>query len=153
MDCGDRIQNIFLNSIHSQDRSWVKITNDLQQDLQYLTTPSKLYRREIGRKSMKTFKRIDNINNLIVPVPWSINDIQITIINDCICYTKNGGNNNSPTSLNVMVNYHYHGENRVITSFRLSEVWAKLQVLGVNTLATARKYETVTPYSFMCKTL
>ena len=28
---------------------------------------------------------------------------------------KNGGNENSPYSLNVMVNYHYHSENRVIT--------------------------------------
>ena len=28
---------------------------------------------------------------------------------------KNGGNKNSPDSLNVMVNYHYHSENRVIT--------------------------------------
>ena len=27
----------------------------------------------------------------------------------------NGGNENSPDSLDVMVNYHYHGENRVIT--------------------------------------
>ena len=27
----------------------------------------------------------------------------------------NGGNENSPDFLNVMVNYHYHGENRVIT--------------------------------------
>ena len=26
-----------------------------------------------------------------------------------------GDNENSPNSLNVMVNYHYHGENRVIT--------------------------------------
>ena len=26
-----------------------------------------------------------------------------------------GGNDNSPDSLNVMVNYHYHIENRVIT--------------------------------------
>ena len=25
------------------------------------------------------------------------------------------GNENSPDSINVMVNYHYHGENRVIT--------------------------------------
>ena len=25
------------------------------------------------------------------------------------------GNENSPDSLNVMVNYHYHSENRVIT--------------------------------------
>ena len=28
---------------------------------------------------------------------------------------NNGGNDNSPDSLNVMVNYHYHGENKVIT--------------------------------------
>ena len=28
---------------------------------------------------------------------------------------KIGGNENSPNSLNVMVNCHYHGENRVIT--------------------------------------
>ena len=27
---------------------------------------------------------------------------------------KIGGNDNSPNSLNVMVNYYYHGENRVI---------------------------------------
>ena len=26
---------------------------------------------------------------------------------------KNGGNENSPDSLNIMVNYHYHGENKV----------------------------------------
>ena len=26
-----------------------------------------------------------------------------------------GGNENSSDSLNMMVNYHYHGENRVIT--------------------------------------
>ena len=53
------------------------------------------------------------------------------IIHDCICILTGspesylfmieyfiqeiGGNNNSPDSLNVMVNYHYHGENRVIT--------------------------------------
>ena len=30
---------------------------------------------------------------------------------------KNGGNENSPYSLNVMVNYHYHSENRVITRY------------------------------------
>ena len=89
-DCGDRIKNILLYIIHSQDRAWVKITNDLQQDLQYPTTPSKLFSRELGQKSMKTFKRIDNINNLIGPVPWSITDIQINIINDCICYKKTG---------------------------------------------------------------
>ena len=28
---------------------------------------------------------------------------------------KNGGNNNSPSSLNIMANRHYHGENWVIT--------------------------------------
>ena len=28
---------------------------------------------------------------------------------------KIGGNENSPHSLNVMLNYHYHGENLVIT--------------------------------------
>ena len=37
-------------------------------------------------------------------------------LHDCICYTKFGGNKNSPNFLNVMVNYHYHGENGVITS-------------------------------------
>ena len=55
----------------------------------------------------------------------------ITFINDCICILtrslwsyilmiiyvilKNEGNKNSPYSLNVIVNYHYHSENRVIT--------------------------------------
>ena len=55
----------------------------------------------------------------------------LIFINDCICLLtgspgeyilmviyviqKNGGNENSPDSLNVMVNYHYHSENRVIT--------------------------------------
>ena len=34
---------------------------------------------------------------------------------DRICYIKNGGNDNYPNSLNVMVNYHNYGENRVIT--------------------------------------
>ena len=29
---------------------------------------------------------------------------------------KNGGNENSPSSLNLMVNYHYHVKNRIITS-------------------------------------
>ena len=28
-----------------------------------------------------------------------------------------GGNKNSPDSLNAMENYHYHGENRVITIY------------------------------------
>ena len=30
---------------------------------------------------------------------------------------KNRGNKNSPDSLNVMVNYHYHSENRIITPY------------------------------------
>ena len=28
-----------------------------------------------------------------------------------------GGNNNSPNSLNIIVNYHYHGENRITTRY------------------------------------
>ena len=28
---------------------------------------------------------------------------------------KNRGDENSPDSINVMLNYHYHSENRVIT--------------------------------------
>ena len=39
----------------------------------------------------------------------------IIFIPDCICYTKIGGNYNSPYSLNMMVNYYYHDKNRVIT--------------------------------------
>ena len=38
----------------------------------------------------------------------------IIFIHDCIYYTKFGGDENSPESLNVMVNCNYHGENRVI---------------------------------------
>ena len=41
----------------------------------------------------------------------------IIFFHDCIFYTKIRGNENSPDSLNVMVNYHYHGENRVITRY------------------------------------
>ena len=43
----------------------------------------------------------------------------------------NGGNNNSSNYLNVMVNYHSHSENRVITSIGHAEVFEKLKVLGV----------------------
>ena len=39
----------------------------------------------------------------------------IIFIHDCIYFTKIGGDENSPDSLNVMVNYHYQGENRVVT--------------------------------------
>ena len=37
--CGDRIHNIFFNVISSQERSWMKITKYLQQDLQCLPIP------------------------------------------------------------------------------------------------------------------
>ena len=37
------------------------------------------------------------------------------IFHDRICYTKMGGNQNSPNYINIMVNYHYHGENREST--------------------------------------
>ena len=40
---------------------------------------------------------------------------RIISINDNICYIKNWGNESSPDSLNIMANYHYHSENRVIT--------------------------------------
>ena len=39
----------------------------------------------------------------------------IIFFHDCICYTKIGGNENSPSSPNIIINYHYHGENWVIT--------------------------------------
>ena len=40
---------------------------------------------------------------------------QIISINGHVCYTENGGNKNSPDSLNLMVKYYYHSENREIT--------------------------------------
>ena len=78
------------------------------------------------------FPLIKNNVNLSLPVfgcnypilPW------IIFINDCICILtglpgiffviayviqKIGGNKNSPNSLNIMANYHYHSEDRVIT--------------------------------------
>ena len=45
-----------------------------------------------------------------VYINWST---WIIFIHYHICYTKIGVNENSPDSLNVMVNYNYHGENRV----------------------------------------
>ena len=39
----------------------------------------------------------------------------IIFIHHCICYTNIGGNDSSQDSLNILVNYHYHSENRVIT--------------------------------------
>ena len=72
---------------------------------------------------------------VIYPYPFLVVITQlfsnIIFINDCVCILtgspgyylfmivylipKNGGNENSPDSLNVMVNYHYHGESRLIT--------------------------------------
>ena len=46
---------------------------------------------------------------------------------------KIGGKENSPDSLNIMVNYHYHGENRVIT--RYSHLWLKLHWTPLNFLS------------------
>ena len=40
--------------------------------------------------------------------------IWIIFINDHICYTKIGGNEDSTDSLNLMVHYQYYGENRLI---------------------------------------
>ena len=74
-----------------------------------------------------------DIGNL--PVPFFCGNYPIVllhnIINDCICIITGsprkhlfmvvyviqeiGGNENSPYSINAMVNYHYHGENMVTT--------------------------------------
>ena len=73
----------------------------------------------------------------IYPYPFLVVITQliywIIFINDCIfiltvsprlyifmivyVIQKIRGNENSPDSLNVMVNYHYHGENRLITRY------------------------------------
>ena len=48
-------------------------------------------------------------------------------IYDPICYTKSGEKKNSPYYLNIMANYHYHSENRVITwKFPYMEVTGKI---------------------------
>ena len=72
---------------------------------------------------------------VIYPYPFLVVNFfllsSIIFINDCICLLndsnrslcfmivfviwKMGGNNNSSNYFNVMVNYHYHGENRVVT--------------------------------------
>ena len=48
LDCGDRIKDISFNSICGQERAWVKITEDLQQDLHYLPIPSTVAMRKLG---------------------------------------------------------------------------------------------------------
>ena len=66
---------------------------------------------------------------VIYPNPFLVEITQlfswIIFIKDCIyiyyfliivyIIQNIGGNENSPNSINVMVNYHYHGENRLIT--------------------------------------
>ena len=74
---------------------------------------------------------------VIYPYPFLVVIAQlfswIIFIHDCICILTGshgsylfmivyviqdiGGNENSPDSLNVMVNYHYHGENRIIARY------------------------------------
>ena len=41
----------------------------------------------------------------------------IIFLCDSIRYTKKWGNENSPNSINIMVNYRYQGENRVINIY------------------------------------
>ena len=50
---------------------------------------------------------------------------RIIFFHDNIYHTKIEANNNSPNSLNVMVNYHYHEKNRVITHKLLSIEYGK----------------------------
>ena len=75
---------------------------------------------------------LDNGN---LPLPFFVGNYPIVLLNNFICYCicilsgspglylfvivyvikEIGGNENSPDSLNVMLNYHYHRENRLIT--------------------------------------
>ena len=52
---------------------------------------------------MVIYHYVDIIRELSLPPIFCI-----IYINKYICYIKNGGNENSPNSINVMVNYHYH---------------------------------------------
>ena len=47
------------------------------------------------------------------------------IFHDCICYTKIGGNDNSPNYINVMSNYHFHGESRVMIIYAIKSIVAE----------------------------
>ena len=58
------------------------------------------------------FSYIIFINNLYMYINWFT---RINILMIIYVILNNGGNENSPYFLNVMVNYHYHSENRVIT--------------------------------------
>ena len=46
-------------------------------------------------------------------------------IHNYICYTKNGGKENFPDYLNVMVDYHYHGENK--GNYPVSPIYGRQQ--------------------------
>ena len=50
----------------------------------------------------------------------------IIFFHDPICYTKNWGNDKSQSSLNLMVNYHYHSETRV-TTYKLTSMLTILE--------------------------
>ena len=62
-------------------------------------------------------------NNDNLPLPFFGGNYPIVLRNNIYSYLfmiqyvvqEIGGNNNSPYFLNVMVNYHYQGKNRVIT--------------------------------------
>ena len=58
-------------------------------------------------------------NNGNLPLPFFGGNDPIVLLDNIyyILYVtlKNGGNDNYPDSLNVMVNYNYHSENRMIT--------------------------------------
>ena len=43
---------------------------------------------------------------------------------------KNGGRNNSPSSLNIMVKYDYHGENWLIPIYHLRAITDVHSVVG-----------------------
>ena len=57
------------------------------------------------------FTSIIFINNCICILTGS----PVKYFHDRICYTKIGGNENYPSYLNIMVNYHYHHDNWIIT--------------------------------------
>ena len=46
------------------------------------------------------------------------------------------GSENSPDSLNVMVNYHYHSENRVITNYGAKHMGSWLSLQGNTVTST-----------------
>ena len=60
-----------------------------------------------------TIVLLDNIYQLLYTYIKCF--ICIIFFHDSIYYTKIGGNENSPNSLIIMVNYHYHSKGRVIT--------------------------------------